>query len=101
MDMSPLRLRRFDAFGEEALDADLASILGDRSGHASPAQLLHDWWHRPEVERIWQAPPSWKDNLVWYAIAIAFLQITLFASLSFREGSLFDDLAMLASVFGA
>ncbi|GGD55330.1 hypothetical protein [Croceicoccus mobilis] len=101
MDMSPLKLRRCDAFGEEVLDADLASILGDRTGRPSPAQLLHDWWHRPEVERIWQAPPSWRDNLVWYALAIALLQVTLFASLAFSEESLLDDLAMLASVFGA
>lgn len=95
------RPRPIEAFGEDSLDADLASILHDRTGPRSITEWLNDWWHRPEIERIWQPPPSWRDDLKWYALAIIALQVVLALSLLLRDGSLSEDFGTIASMLGA
>jgi hypothetical protein len=100
MELGPIRPRRLAAFGDDALDADLASILMDQDGPQSPVAWLHDWWHRPDVERIWQPPPSWRDDLKYYAVALVVLQLVLAVSLILRDGSLSDDFGTLASMAG-
>ena len=100
MEQGPIRPRRLDAFHDDALDTDLASILMDRDRRQSPARWLHDWWHRPEVERLWQPPESWRDDVKYYLLAIVVLQVVLALSLILRDGSLAEDFGTLANVLG-
>lgn len=100
MELRPIRPRRIEAFGDDALDADLDSILFDRDQPASPLQFLNDWWHRPEVEHIWKPPPSWRDDLRYYLLAIIVLQVVLALSLILRDGSLAEDFGTLANIMG-
>ena len=100
MELDPIRQRRLDAFHDDALDADLASILLDREGPQSPVAWLHDWWRRPEVERLWQPPESWRADVKYYLLAIVVLQVVLALSLILRGGSLAEDFGTLANVLG-
>ena len=100
MELTPMRRRPIEAFGDDSLDADLASILLDRDEPSSPWQWLNDWWHRPEVEHIWQPPPSWRDDLKYYLLAIIVLQVVLALSLILRDGSLAEDFGTLANILG-
>ena len=100
MELAAIKPRRLEAFGDDTLDADLASILLDRDGPQSTMAWLHDWWHRPEVERLWQPPESWRDDLKYYLLAIVVLQVVLALSLILRDGSLAEDFGSLASTLG-
>lgn len=100
MELGPKRQRRLDAFHDDALDDDLASILMDRDGKQSPVAWLHDWWRKPEVERLWQPAENWRDDIKYYLLAIVVLQVVLALSLILRGSTLAEDFGNLANVLG-